>query len=66
MDNPTFIEQNLYGPGAHQPMYYSRQRELKGVREWAKHYGREITESEFDTAIANRFGDGCEYEWAKD
>lgn len=57
-----FIEASY--ENAHHPLYESRSKEFVAVREYCKAYSYDITEDEFDMAIANRFSDG-EYEWRK-
>lgn len=52
--------------GAHRPLYHSRSKELAVLIEYHSHWGRTITEADFDEAIAILFGDGCEYEWSED
>lgn len=54
----------IYGNLANHPFHSQRDKELAVVREYALAYGRSVDEVDFDNAIADRFGDGCEYEWA--
>ena len=61
-----FVEQHCYTPLANHPMLSSRSREFTCVSEYAARYGVQISEIEFDNAIANRFGDGTEWEWASE
>lgn len=65
MNNIEFIKA-FYGVGFHQPANYSRSKELLAITEYAKRFGFEISEIDFDIAIAERFGDGVEYEWLRD
>lgn len=51
---------------ATRPMYASRSAEYKAVAGYAKHYHVNLTEEEFDWAVAIKFGDGLDYEWAED
>ena len=48
---------------AHRPLHSSRLDEYRAVAGYAERYGRNLTEEEFDWAIAIKFGDGLEYEW---
>ncbi|MFD5069159.1 hypothetical protein ACFWNC_14690 [Streptomyces sp. NPDC058369] len=56
-----------YPPLANHPMYRSRQYEYTVLKDLAeKHYGIDLSPEDFDQGIADRFGDGCEVEWAKE
>jgi hypothetical protein len=46
------------------PMFYSRSRELSAIRDNAAIHGiYDISEADFDFAIAERFGAGSAYEF---
>lgn len=51
---------------ANHPMYFSRQQEYSTLKQVAERYGIGLTMQDFDAGIAERFGYGCEFEWAKD
>jgi hypothetical protein len=49
---------------ANAPMFFSRSRELSAIRDNAAIHGiYDISESDFDFAIAQRFGGGASYEF---
>lgn len=54
-----------YPAQANHPMFASRQEEFNKVRGLAKHYGIDLTLEDFEAGVAERFGDGCEYEWPR-
>jgi hypothetical protein len=56
----------LYPNLANHPAFQSRSRELAVAVETCERYGILLTEADFDSVIADRFGDGVEYEWPKD
>lgn len=46
------------------PMFYSRSRELSAIRDNAAIHGiYDISDADFDFAIAERFGNGATYEF---
>jgi len=53
-------------PGlANRPLSAVREHEFAVIRDTGERYGLTITEEDFDIAIAERFGDGMEYEWPR-
>lgn len=64
MDNIEFIISSY--EKANHPLFNSRSKEFQAVSGYCAAYGHTITDSEFDTALAERFGDGCELEWSRD
>jgi hypothetical protein len=55
-----------YGSRQNHPVYGSRSQEFRTCKALAEHWGRELTEQDFDEAIAIRFGGGVEFEWGND
>lgn len=66
MDNVAFIEKFAYGNNAHHPNSSKRSKEFSMLKAWCAHHGRTLSDTEFDTALANRFGGGCEIEWGEE
>lgn len=64
MDNFQWIQDQY--ENARRPFSQSRSEELRILIEYGRHYGRTLEADAFDLAIAEKFGDGCEYEWARD
>lgn len=63
MNNVEFIVANAYGESRASPVFTKRAVEFRYMKAWMAHYGRVLTNEDFDWAIAERFGGGCEYEW---
>lgn len=50
---------------ASRPMHLSRADEFRAVHAVMVNYGIDLTDADFDEAIAKRLGDGAEYEWPR-
>lgn len=55
-----------YPVQANHPMFPSREREFSFLKQLAERYSIDLTMEVFEAGIAERFGSGCEYEWARD
>lgn len=63
-ENVTWVISRYPGLANH-PLSSVREHEYRVIEETGRRYGREITMDEFDLAIAERFGEGMEYEWPR-
>lgn len=60
------ILKNAYGEARSRPIFTKRAVEFNYLNKWCAHYGRTLTDGDFDWAIAERFGGGFEYEWPRE
>lgn len=64
MNNVEWIKDQY--ENAKRPFSGSRSEELRIITKYGEHYGRTIDEASFDTAIADLFSGGTEFEWTRD
>lgn len=64
-ENFKVFGDRLYENAKH-PLYSSRTQEYNAAREYCRmKWGYNLTESDFDNIIAEKFGGGCELDWPR-